>query len=188
MSHADHSRDIKTNEREEFKKKLIDEQKPIFALHKFFGQLTDELEDRKRRAQMDYRTDRNRSDYTIYPPKYQEVKKFEIPKDDNIHSKKWNSLFSDIGFYYDTPTLRQKQKIRKTLQLKYDDLFDDGWQPPLNNRRDLLLWACERHNDYLVKNNAEDKVWNCVYNDLIQKFGPNYDILKSKLSFMRDLF
>ena len=81
--------------------------------------------------------------------------------------------------------------MRFNVQRKYDDLLEDNYRPPLLNRKDLLVWACEQHNAYLNKNGPQhhhlyDDCSN--YAQLLNKYGPNYDVLKSKLGYVRGLF
>jgi hypothetical protein len=48
----------------------------------------------------------------------------------------------DCAFYYDVPKVSEETAMKKTLQRKYDDLFEEGWRPALTSRRDLLTWSC----------------------------------------------
>ena len=54
-----------------------------------------------------------------------------MPNDDEFKTKKWDSLLKECAFYFDEPTIDQEIKIKHALQLKYDDLFAEGWRPPL---------------------------------------------------------
>ena len=80
--------------------------------------------------------------------------------------------------------------MRFTLQRRYDDLFADSWNPPLQSRRDLLTWVCEKRNGYLSEKDApEDLLEDCEnYGGLLRKYGPDYDSLKAKLGHVRGLF
>jgi hypothetical protein len=49
---------------------------------------------------------------------------------------------TDCAYYYDKPTIEQEYKMKKDLQFKYDDLFQNGIFPKLKNRKELLQWAC----------------------------------------------
>ena len=37
----------------------------------------------------------------------------------------------DASFYYDHPTINEEREMRKTLQKRYDSLFQTHWKPPL---------------------------------------------------------
>ena len=80
--------------------------------------------------------------------------------------------------------------MRFKIQNRYDDLFPENWRSPLQSRRDLMLWACERHNEYMTEKGAkEEKLEDCGnYGGLLRKYGPNYDKLKHKLGHVKGLF
>lgn len=72
--------------------------------------------------------------------------------------------------------------MKDDLQLKYDDLLEEGWRPRLQSRKDLVAWACRQlksglgDNDQLVK-----ELPDCENTSLfIKKYGPNYDIVHKK--------
>jgi len=50
----------------------------------------------------------------------------------------------DCAFYMDSPTIDDELKMKRKLQREYDHLFEDGWRSPLENRKQLLTWACEQ--------------------------------------------
>ena len=53
----------------------------------------------------------------------------------------------DCAFYYDAPTIKDESKMKKTLQVKYDDLFPRMvMRPVLQTRKDLVNWACAAQN------------------------------------------
>ena len=68
--------------------------------------------------------------------------RFKIEGDDENNTLMWSSLMKDCAFYYDLPTIKEEIKMKKTLQRKYDQLFEDNWRPSLHSRRDLVSWAC----------------------------------------------
>ena len=146
---------------------------------------------KKRLGQEDLLADKvNRNDYT-YLDGYKEVKPFTVEGDDNnLRIAKWNSLLRDAAFYYDYPTLEQEKKQRSKIQLRYDDLFENTMRFPLQSRRDLLTWACQAKNNNLQEKGAQPELLeNCeAYNDLLRKYGPDYDKLRSKLGYVRGLF
>jgi hypothetical protein len=114
--------------------------------------------------------------------------RFSVKDDDEQKSKKWDALFVDCAFYFDAPTVQQEVAMKKTLQLKYDDLFAVGWRPALQTRKDLVEWACYRHNQFQEEKGLE--VTNNCENPsvLITKYGPDYDALKEKLGYVNGLF
>jgi hypothetical protein len=61
---------------------------------------------------------------------------------------------------------------------------------PLQSRRDLLTWACQAKNAHLQEKEAQPELLeNCeAYNDLLRKYGPDYNKLKGKLGYVRGLF
>jgi hypothetical protein len=80
--------------------------------------------------------------------------------------------------------------MRFNLQRRYDDLFAESWNAPLQSRRDLLTWVCEKRNTYLTEKSAsEDLLEDCEnYGGLLRKYGPDYNALKAKLGHVRGLF
>lgn len=80
--------------------------------------------------------------------------------------------------------------MRFKLQHRYDDLFSDQWRAPLQSRRDLVTWVCESRNKYLSEREAPEALLeDCHnYNQLLKKYGPDYDALKGKLGHVRGLF
>jgi len=80
--------------------------------------------------------------------------------------------------------------MKSKLQFRYDDLFAEQWRAPLQSRRDLLTWACESHNNYMAEKGApEENIIDCSnYGGLLNKYGPDYSILKQKLGHVRGLF
>lgn len=120
----------------------------------------------------------------------QRNERFTVADDDELKSKKWAALMTDVSHYFDAPSLEQERKMKFTLQRKYDDLFGAGWRPHLQSRKDLVNWACNSQNEFLSsKNVPEDQLLNCNnYDALLQKYGPNYDAVKAKLGFIAGLF
>ena len=97
----------------------------------------------------------------------------------------------DCAFYYDVPTIDEENKMKRTLQRKYDSILKPGWRPSLTTRRDLLEWACNQVNTtYAVNADVEEKdLMDCEDNSkLLKVFGPNYDRLRPKLGYIRGLF
>jgi hypothetical protein len=80
--------------------------------------------------------------------------------------------------------------MKKDLQYKYDNLFQAGIFPRLQNRQTLLQWACRSWqaskqewspNDQIEHENCEN------YSQLLQTYGPNYQGVKGKLGYIRGL-
>ena len=70
--------------------------------------------------------------------------RFVIAEDEpTLQPKMWQSAIRDAAYYFDSPTLQQEIKMKKTLQSKYDALFTEGWRPPMQTRSDLVTWVCE---------------------------------------------
>lgn len=81
--------------------------------------------------------------------------------------------------------------MKKTLLTRYDNLFPGQvMRPTLQSRQDLVGWACAAQNAYMEKKQApEDHLMNCTnYNALIEKYGPDYSTLKSRVGHMRGLW
>lgn len=80
--------------------------------------------------------------------------------------------------------------MRDNLQGKYDSLFQQGWRPPLQSRRDLVTWACGEYNKMIThKELGEHNFADCEnYGGLLRAFGPDYDRLRPKLGFVKGLF
>ncbi len=119
---------------------------------------------------------------------YQSPKEFTIDNDDKYKTKLWNSLLKDCAFYYDSPTCEDKVEVKNKIQLRYDSLFSSSWRAPLKTRKDLLVWACQQKNEYMTENGNEGGLDTCEFNNLVEKYGPNYDQLKEKVGFMKGLF
>ena len=79
--------------------------------------------------------------------------------------------------------------MKKLIQRKYDHLFQPGWRPALQSRRDLVTWACNQYNQKLEAQSDSSDLIDCQnYQALLFEFGPNYDSLKKKLGHVRGLF
>ena len=116
--------------------------------------------------------------------------RFEIEGDDENNSLMWRSLLKDCAYYYDVPTLADENRMRKTLQRKYDSILPEGWRAPLTTRRDLVTWACTQLNSsFKEKGFPENELLNCEnYQSIVKSFGPDYDKLRPKLGYIRGLF
>ena len=118
-------------------------------------------------------------------------KRFKIENDDEDRTLMWRALMKDCTYYFDHPTISQEEKMRRTIQRKYDDMFvSRSYRPPLTSRRDLLTWACGQYNESLVaKESDPNELVDCEnYDNLISSFGPDYNRLKGKLGHIRGLF
>lgn len=116
---------------------------------------------------------------------------FKVEGDDKFKSKKWESMLSDCAFYFDEPSLREESKMKKTLQTKYDDLFPGvAMRPALQSRKDLVNWACAAQNAYMTNKDAPtESMMDCTkYQGLLDKYGPDYSSLKSRVGHIRGLF
>lgn len=103
----------------------------------------------------------------------------------------WQSLLTDVAFYFDEPTLRQEKKMKSTLQSKYDALFSEGWRPPLQTRNDLISWVCHQRNSFYQEKGApESQIYpNCENpRELVEFFGPKYEPVKAKLGYIKGLY
>ena len=117
------------------------------------------------------------------------AKPFAIEGDDNLNSKMWASLKKDSAHYFDCPTVDQERQMREKLQLRYDSILPVGWRPPLQSRKDLLFWSCQKHTEYLKENNQEVEFEDCFnHHALVEKYGPDYSALRKKLGHVRGLF
>ena len=96
----------------------------------------------------------------------------------------------DCAFYYDVPTLEDELKMKKSLQRKYDPLFQPGWRPALTSRKDLMTWSCKQYNSSLEARevSAENFVDCDNYKVLLNEFGPDYSKLRGKLGHIKGLF
>ena len=110
--------------------------------------------------------------------------------DDEHNTLMWSHLMKECAYYYDVPNIDDEVKMKRTLQRKYDQLFEDGWRAPLTSRRDLLTWACGQYNKTLVARDipAEDMVPCDNYAFLLEMFGPDYNKIKPKVGYIRGLF
>lgn len=115
--------------------------------------------------------------------------KFVIEGDEpTLQPKMWASAMRDASYYFDQPSIEQEAKMKKTLQAKYDDIFGEDWYPQMTNRTDLVSWVCLRQNKFMQANDAADKMWNCENpKALLEQFGPNYEVVKAKLGYVRGL-
>ena len=118
-------------------------------------------------------------------------KRFTIENDDEGRTLMWRALMKDCGYYFDFPSIPQEEKMRRTIQRKYDGLFvDNTYRPPLTSRRDLLTWACGQYNKSLEAREVDQAEHvDCEnYNTLLTEFGPDYNRLRGKLGHIRGLF
>ena len=123
-----------------------------------------------------------------YIKPYQRPEAFTVENDDKHHTKLWDSMLKDCAFYFDNPNATDKVATKKKLQFRYDSLFSSSWRAPLNNRHDLLLWACQQRNSYMAENGNEGAEEHCEYQTLLSKYGPDYEPLKDKIGYLRGLF
>lgn len=107
-----------------------------------------------------------------------------------LRPKMWQSLLTDSAFYFDRPTVQQEQKMRTTLQHRYDGLFPEGWRAPLTSRTDLVSWVCEQQNAFLAERDAPAEMkWECDNpGALIDQYGPDYASVRAKLGFIKGLY
>ena len=123
------------------------------------------------------------------------LKRFQVEGDDADKSKKWHEYMVDCAHYYDKPTLAQEKSMKKDLQFKYDDLFENGIFPRLQSRRDLLTQACfswEAAKRAKVPEEEQGAINDrCEeYGRLLNTYGPDKhnSSLKNKLGYIRGLF
>ena len=105
---------------------------------------------------------------------------FKVEGDDKFKTKKWEALMGDCAFYLDRPSLADESRMKKTLMVKYDDLFPKvAMKPTLQSRRDLVDWACAAQNAYMSNKGApEENIMDCTrYQALLDKYGPDYSSL-----------
>ncbi len=82
------------------------------------------LNEKRENTTKPYVENKNWKEYQ-FMPSYQPVEVFSVEGDDGkLHKAKWASLLKECAFYYDEPTLQEERQMRRTLQLRYDDLFD----------------------------------------------------------------
>ena len=124
------------------------------------------------------------TDWTKYtaerPTLGQDPVMFKVEGDDKFKTKKWEALMGDCAFYLDRPSLTDESRMKKTLMVKYDDLFPKvAMKPTLQSRRDLVDWACAAQNAYMTNKGApEENIMDCTrYQALLDKYGPDYSSL-----------
>lgn len=150
----------------------------------FYYQMGEKMKNLQEESAKTYAEKVNRDDYTYTAARVKPTR-FRIPDDDAFKTKKWDSLFKECGFYFNEPTIGQELKMKQALQLKYDDLFADGWRPPLQNRTVLMQWACESHNTWMTEKGNEAALKSCERTGaLIEQYGPDYNGLKAKLGYV----
>jgi len=165
-------------------KSAIFERDFVLAFNKY-------LNEKKEGANKTYSEKKDWQEYRLTPAFESHIQPFTVEGDDaKLHQAKWSSFLKDAAFYYDLPTLQEQREMRFKLQHRYDDLFADQWRAPLQSRRDLITWVCERRNNYLAERDVkEDQLEDCQnYNQLLKKYGPDYEALKGKLGYVRGLF
>ena len=149
------------------------------------------LSEKREGANRTYAEKKDWREYRLVPAFESKIKPFTVEGDDTkFHQAKWNSFLKDSAFYIDFPTIQEQRETRFLLQHRYDDLFADSWNAPLQSRRDLVTWTCEQKNAFLQERNApEGLLEDCSnYGGLLRKYGPDYTSLKSKLGYVRGLF
>lgn len=156
----------------------------VFAFNKYLGE-------KREGATRTYAEKSDWSEYRLTQAFQKKHEAFKVEGDDSkFHKAQWSSFLHDACFFFDLPTIHEQRDMRFKLQKRYDSLFASAWMPPLQTRRDLVLWACEAKNAYMQERNAPDEVLeDCAnYNGLLRKYGPKYDTLKPKLGHVRGLF
>lgn len=147
------------------------------------------LAEKREGASKTYAEKQDWREYRLEPAFQRHNEPFVVEGDDaKFHKAKWASFLEDAAFYFDLPTVSEQREMRFKLQKRYDELMPSA--PPLQSRRDLVLWTCEARNAYLQERNApEETLEDCGnYSLLLRKYGPDYDALKPKLGYVRGLF
>ena len=135
---------------------------------------------------------REASNYTATRPTWgQDPEVFKVVGDDKYKTKKWEALMGECAFYFDKPTLSDESKMKRTLMTKYDDLFPGvAMKPTLQTRKDLMNWACLQQNAWMQSKDAPaTSMMNCEgHQNLLDRYGPDYSALRSRLGHVRGLF
>jgi hypothetical protein len=163
-------------------KSAIFERDFVVAFNKYLGEKRDG-------ASKTYADKVNWKEYRLTQAFVSKNLPFTVEGDDNkLHQTKWGSFLRDTAFYFDLPTLHEQREMRFKLQKRYDDLMPS--RPPLTSRKELVQWTCEARNAYFQERNAaEGLLEDCAnYNQLLKKYGPDYEALKPKLGYVRGLF
>ena len=159
----------------------------------FKKQLMDALKEQQDAAlaaeQKTYAEKVNRNEYTVKSKPLVNFKRaFTVEGDNKTKSKTWDSMMSDACFYYDNPTVADELKMKKKLQYRYDSLFDTTMRPPLQSRKDLVLWTCAAQNQWMEAKEKPELAMDCTnYKGLLSKYGPDYTAIKQKLGHLRGL-
>jgi len=149
------------------------------------------IAEKRNNSNKTYAEKKDWSVYTLNPSNERQIVDFTVQGDDaKLHQAKWKSFLKDSAFYLDQPTLQEQREMKFKLQHRYDNLFADAWQAPLQSRKNLLTWTCEKRNEYLAEREApEGLIEDCKnYTALLRNHGPNYEPLKAKLGYVRGLF
>lgn len=124
-------------------KALSEELKDAIFKKQLMEALKEKQEEALAEAQKTYAEKVNRSDYTNKPKAFCNFKKaFTVEGDDKAKSKMWASMMTDACFYLDNPAVSDEVSMKKRLQYRYDSLFSTAMRPPLQSRKDLVLWTC----------------------------------------------
>lgn len=105
-----------------------------------------------------------------------------ITNDDSLQSNLWTEAYKLAGYYYDKPTIQERNRIFDSFRFNFTSLFsqtkDVNELPEVNSRKELLTWVCKKHNEYLELKEVETRV-NCDYKNLRSLYGPNNSDLKA---------
>lgn len=166
--------------REEVRQNLKQQIKDQIFMTKFDEQVGEEI--KRAISGTKYAERVNEFDYYL-GTQDKRLKRFTIEGDDELKTLKWQSFLKDCGHYYDKPRFDQERRMRQNLQFKYDDLFQNGIFPKLQDRQTLLTWACQSWEADKKARAPEDQRDaindNCEnYDKLLRKYGPSYEGLK----------
>jgi hypothetical protein len=130
----------------------------------------------------------NRDDYTVMPRAVVYQKSFTVAGDDKVKGKMWESMMTDACHYFDRPGISDEVKVRRNFQRKYDSLFSTTMRPPMQSRKDLVLWTCAAQNAWMADKERPELAMECDnYDGLLKKFGPDYTTIKKKLGYIKGL-
>ena len=97
-------------------------------------------------------------------------------RDDEFRTLSWAELYKTAANFYDNPDTERRNNMFKFIRANFSAILSETESPndlPLvHNRNSLLLWTCQKNNEFLGKRNSSQKV-ECNVESLLQAYGPD---------------
>jgi len=105
--------------------------------------------------------------------------------DDRFRSNTWTEAYKYAAYYFDNPTLEDRNFHFNKFRFHFSDLLRSSTNPSeipdMRNRTSFVGWVCKKHNQYLEKQDAEFRIDCSNIDKLLQAYGPNNENVRTTL-------